>query len=482
MERLKNYIGGKWVEPKTERVIPDENPGTGEIIAQVPLSTPEDVDLAVREARRAFEQWSKVPLPERVSMLLRLRSLMAEKFEELARLITVEHGKTLKEARGDMRRTLENMDTAIGALSLLQGSFLQEVSRGIDERMMRVPVGVFAIVTPFNFPILIPFWFLPYALACGNAVVVKPSEQVPLCMCEVMKLFEEAGFPEGVVNIVHGDKEAVDALLEHPDVDGVASVTSTPVAKYIYAKASAHGKRVLCQGGAKNFLVVMPDADMEKTIPSILTSVFGNAGQRCLAGANVVAIGGLGDELVKAVVEEASKIRVGYGLDEGVDMGPVISERAKQRIAGYIEKGIEEGAKLLLDGRNVKVDKYPKGHYIGPTILDHVRPEMTVAKDEIFGPVMTVIRAETLDEAIDMINSNPFGNAAVIYTSSGRAAREFAQRVNCGNIGVNIGLPAPMAFFPFCGMKDSFFGDLHGQSPDAFEFFSHKKVVIERWW
>ena len=482
MERLKNYIGGRWIESKAEEFLTVKNPGTGETIAEVPLSTHEDVDAAVGEARKAFEEWSSVPLPERVSMLVKLRNLMTEKFEDLARLITIEHGKTLEESKGDMRRTLENIDAAIGALSLAQGSFLQEVARGIDERMMRVPVGVFAIITPFNFPILIPFWFLPYALACGNTVVIKPSEQVPKCMNEAMKLFEEAGLPKGVVNIVHGDKGAVDALLEHPEVKGVTSVTSTPVAKYIYAKAASQGKRVLCQGGAKNFLVVMPDADMERTVPSILTSVFGNAGQRCLAGSNVVAVGGIGDELVKLLVEEASKIRVGYGLDEGVDMGPVISEEAKRRIEGYIEKGVEEGAKLLLDGRNVKVDKYPNGYYLGPTILDHVRPDMVVAREEIFGPVMTVIRAESLDEAIDMINSNPFGNAAVIYASNGKVAREFAQRVECGNIGVNIGLPAPMAFFPFCGMKDSFFGDLHGQSPDAFEFFTHKKVIIERWW
>ncbi|MGC8874548.1 MAG: CoA-acylating methylmalonate-semialdehyde dehydrogenase [Chloroflexia bacterium] len=478
---LRNYIGGRWVTSDSPEVRDVHNPATGEVIAQVPMSLPEEVHQAVEAAKRAFPEWRETPAGLRVRLLLRLRALMEEHFEDLARTVTLEHGKILDEARGEVRRAIENVEAAAAIPTLLMGYNVEDIASGIDEECVVQPLGVFCCIAPFNFPAMVPFWFMPYAVACGNTYIVKPSEVCPVTQSRIFELLEEAGFPPGVVNLVNGAKEVVDGLLRHPDVVGVSFVGSTQVARYVYATAAAHGKRVQCQGGAKNALVVMPDAPLQPTVAAILSSAFGTAGQRCLAGALVLAVGEVYEPLKARLVEAASRIRVGNGLDETVQMGPVVSRRALERIRGYIEKGVEEGASLLLDGRGVQVEGYPHGFFIGPTILDRVRAEMTIAREEIFGPVLGIVRVKDLDEAVQVIEGIPYGNAASLFTSSGRFAREFKYRVRCGNIGINIGIAAPAATFPFSGMRESFFGDLHGQGRDAIRFFTEHKVVITRW-
>jgi len=483
MERLRNYINGEWVASKSERIVDVENPGTGEILTQVPMTTRDEVDLAVKSARRAFEEWKEVPVTERVSYLFKLKILLADHLEEIATLTTKEHGKTLDEARGDTRRLLENVDAALGVPSLMQGNILWRITREIDEYFVREPLGVFASVSPFNFPGMIPFWYLPYAVALGDTFIVKPSEQTPLTMTRIFELIDAAGFPKGVLNLLHGDKETVDAVLEHPDIAGICSVTSTPTAEYIYEKCGQYKKRPLCQAGAKNYLVVMPDAVLAKAVPNIINSFFGNAGERCLAGGNLVAVGNVYDKLLEAAQEEVAKIKVGYGLDGQTTMGPVISQRAKERIERHIQTGIEEGARLLIDGRGIKVENYPDGYYLGPSVFVEASPGMTICKEEVFGPVMSIIRTSDLDKAIDMINTAvDYGNTATIYTSSGSASQKFQREVNCGMVGTNIGVVAPVAWFPFGGKRKSFFGILHGQLPDVIDFFTDKKVIIKRWW
>jgi len=480
-EVIKNYINGRWVASKSNEVLDVRNPATDEVIARVPLSTREEVDAAVRAARDAFPEWRETPPYARARYMFRLKEAMEERFEDIARTVTQEHGKVIDEARGEVRRAIENVEVAAGIPSLMTGYNLEDVAAGIDEDCVRQPIGVFCAIAPFNFPAMVPFWFMPYAVACGNTYIIKPSEQTPLSQNLLFEIIDEVGFPDGVVNLVNGAKEVVDALLEHPDVAGVSFVGSTPVARYIYSKAAANGKRVQAQAGAKNFLVVMPDAVLERTVPNLMSSFFGNTGQRCLAGAVLVAVGDIYEPLKEQVVAAASRLKVGYGMDEGVQIGPVISRRALERITGYIEKGLEEGAKLLLDGRGVKVEGYPNGYFIGPTIFDEVTPEMTIAREEIFGPVMSIMHVKDFEEALAVIDANPYGNAASIFTSSGKWAREFKYRVRCGNIGINIGIAAPIASFPFGGMKQSFFGDLHGQGQDAINFFTDRKVVISRW-
>lgn len=480
--KLELFIGGRRVESETDTWLPVYNPAKDEVIAEVPFATREEIEEAVASAREAYEKWSEVPITERIQYLFALKNKLEEYKEELARTIVQNHGKTIAEARGDMRRAIENVEAAIAAgYTLAKGEHMDQVAEGIDETLVREPLGVFLVITPFNFPTMIPMWFIPYALITGNTVVLKPSEITPVPVNWMYKVFEEAGLPPGVVNVVHGAREAVEQLISHKDIVGVAFVGSTPVGRLVYEMASRHGKRALVQAGAKNFLVVMPDANIEGTVPALIGSFFGNAGQRCLAGANLVPVGEAYDRVVKPFLEAASKLKLGYGLDETVDMGPVVSRRARERIISYIDKGVEEGAKLLLDGRKANVPEYPRGYFVGPTVFDEVHPDMTIAREEIFGPVASIIRAETLDDAIEMINENPYGNAASIFTSSGRVAREFRRRVNVGNIGINIGVAAPMAFFPFAGRKDSFFGVLHGQI-DSIDFFTDKKVVITRWW
>lgn len=478
---LKNYIDGEWVESKSKELLDVRNPATAEVIARVPLSTTDEVASAVRAAKAAFQGWRETTPYTRARYMFELKNRMEERFEDLAEVIVKEHGKILDEARGEVRRSIENVEVAAGIPSLMTGYNLEDVSQGIDEDCVYQPVGVFCCVTPFNFPLMVPIWFLPYAIACGNTFIVKPSEMCPVSQMVFFELLDEIDLPPGVVNMINGDKRAVDALLESPDVDGLSFVGSTPVGKYLYAKAAAHGKRAQCQAGAKNCLVVMPDAVLNQSVPAIMSSVFGTAGQRCLAGALVIAVGDVYEPLEKMLVEAASNLKVGDGMDETVQMGPVISQRSLDRVRGYVEKGIEEGAKLLLDGRELQLEGYSDGYFIGPTIFTDVTPEMTIAREEIFGPVMGIIRVDDFDQALEVIHSSPYGNAASLFTASGKWAREFKYRVQAGNLGINIGIAAPIASFPFSGMKDSFFGDLHGQGRDAIEFFTDRKVVITRW-
>lgn len=481
--RLKNYIGGEWVESKGQ-VKEIVNPATGRLLAWAPVSTLEEVHAAVEAAKEAFPAWRQTPPLARARYLFRLKELLEEHFEELSRIQTMEHGKTIDEARGETRRGIENVEVAAGIPSLMMGYNLEDVAAGIDEYVIYQPLGVFACIAPFNFPFMVPLWFLPYALATGNTFIVKPSPNTPITQTKLAELVEKAGLPPGVLNLVHGGAEVASALIDHPDVVGITFVGSTPVGREVYSRCGKTGKRVIAQGGAKNFLVVMPDADLERTIPSLLTSFFGNTGQRCLSGANLVVVGdgAFYREVLNRFVEAASVIRIGYGLDEAVQMGPLQSEAGKKKVLGYIERGLEEGAELRLDGRKPKIaGNYPETCFLGPTVFTEVTPEMTIAREEIFGPVACVLRAGSLEEAIELIHSNPYGNAAAIFTTSGRAAREFQYNVQCGNIGINIGIPAPMAFFPFGGMKASFFGTLHGQGREAIRFFTESKVVIQRW-
>ncbi|MCL5947408.1 MAG: CoA-acylating methylmalonate-semialdehyde dehydrogenase, partial [Chloroflexi bacterium] len=438
-------------------------------------------DIAVQAAQQAFGEWRMTPPVERARLLFTVRERMEAHFEELARTVTLEHGKTLEDARGSVRRAIENVEVAAGIPSLMMGYGLEDgAARGIDEEVIRQPLGVFAAVCPFNFPIMVPFWFWPYAVATGNTFIVKPSEQVPLSMTRVFELLEDVRFPSGVLNLLHGDREVVEALIDHPLLRGISFVGSTPAAKAVYARAAAQGKRVQAQGGAKNILVVMPDAVIEKTVSNVMGSCFGSAGQRCLAGSLIITVGGIHERFMEALRGAATVLRVGDGLASSSEMGPVISERARERIQGYIERGVAEGARLLVDGREHPAARL-EGCFLGPTIFDEVRPTMTIAREEIFGPVVGVIHVDSLDEAIEVIEASPYGNAASIFTQDGAAARAFRYRTPVGNVGINIGVAAPMAYFPFSGAKESFFGTLHAQGRDAIDFYCERKVVITRW-
>jgi malonate-semialdehyde dehydrogenase (acetylating) / methylmalonate-semialdehyde dehydrogenase len=439
------------------------------------------VSEAVRAAREAFPKWRETPVVQRARFLFKFKSLLEQNFEEIARLVTQENGKTIDEARGSLRRGLENVEHACGMPALMMGDALEDISSGIDCEYVRQPMGVFAAVTPFNFPAMVPLWFYPYAIGAGNTFVLKPSEQVPLAQLRIVELLHQAGLPPGVMNVVHGGKDAVDALLRHPDVVGVSFVGSSPIARYIYKTAAEYGKRVQALGGAKNHMIVMPDADMDKAVGIISESVFGCAGQRCLAGSMIVGTGKSYGPLRDKLVQSAKNLRLGNGLDAGVSMGPVVSHKHRERVLSYIETGIAEGAKLAVDGRKVTVPQYPKGAFVGPTVFDQVDSAMKIGREEIFGPVASVTHAETLDEAIAGVHKSEFANAVSIFTTSGRPAREFRYRVGVSMIGVNIGVAAPMAFFPFGGTKGSFFGDLKAHGKDSIEFYTDKKVVISRW-
>ncbi|HHY47622.1 MAG TPA: CoA-acylating methylmalonate-semialdehyde dehydrogenase [Firmicutes bacterium] len=479
---LKNYIEGKWVDSasdKTEAVI---NPATGKEIARVPMSTRKEVDDAVAAAKEAWWSWRETPPVTRARMMFAVKELLEQHFEEIARIMVQENGKTIDEARGETRRAIENVEVASGITTLQMGYSLEDgAGSGIDEEAIRQPLGVFACIAPFNFPAMIPFWFWPYAVACGNTYVIKPSRQVPCTMQYILELIDRVGFPPGVINLINGSHDVADALMEHPDIKGISFVGSTPVARHVYKTCAQYGKRVQAQGGAKNCLVVMSDAVLPQAVSNMLSSCFGCAGQRCLAGSNLLIMEDIYDEFKERFIARAKNIKVGYGLDESVNMGPVISAKARAKILDYIEKAISEGGRLLLDGRDIKVEGYPDGFFIGPTVFENVTPDMTIAKEEVFGPVVSLMKISSLDEAIDIIHSSPFGNAASIYTQSGKIAREFKYRVQAGNIGINLGIAAPMAYFPFAGYKDSFFGDLHGQGMDAINFFTDRKVVITRW-
>jgi len=478
---ILNYVGGKWCSAGTDKYQDVVNPATAEVMGRGPLSPAVDVDRAVEAAEAAFVDWRKKPAGERIQYFFRLKTLLEDSFEELARTITMECGKTLDESRGEVRRIIENVEVACGIPILMQGYNSEDIAQGIDEIMWRQPVGVCAAIAPFNFPGMVPFWFLPYAVACGNTYIVKPSEKVPLTMQKIFHLIAAAGFPNGVINLVNGAKEAVDAILDNSAVRAVSFVGSTPVAKYIYSRAAANGKRAQCQGGAKNPIIILPDADMEMAARITADSAFGCAGQRCLAGSLAITVGSARAEFSDRIVDIAEKRVVGYGLEEKVQMGPVITQQSKSRIEELIGKGKKEGAKILVDGRGTTIPGYEQGSFVRPTILDAVKPGSEAAVTEIFGPVLGLMSVESMEEAIGLVNSGKYGNMACLFTNSGPAARKFRYEAEVGNIGINIGIAAPMAFFPFSGWKESFFGDLHGQGLDAVEFFTQKKVVAERW-
>ena len=478
---LKNFVGGKWEPASGASVIAVRNPATGDVLAEAPLSGAADVAKAVDAASKALQGWRRTPAGDRIQPLFRLKALLDANFTEIAKLVTQECGKTLAESEGELKRGIENVEVATGIPSLMMGSNLEDIASGIDELMIRQPVGVVAVITPFNFPGMIPLWFLPYAVACGNTVVHKPSEKTPLTMARVLQLIDEAGFPPGVVNLVHGGKDAVDALLDHPQVRAISFVGSTPIARYVYSRAAANGKRVQCQGGAKNPIVVLPDADMDMTTKIVADSAFGCAGQRCLASSVVITVADAEKTFTQQISDAASSRKIGYGMDKGTEMGPVISADSKTRIEGLIAQGVAAGAKPLVDGRNARVDGYANGNFLRPTVLANVDPASELARTEVFGPVLSVMRADDVDAAIAMINGSAFGNMACLFTTSGAAARQFRYEARVGNVGINVGVAAPMAYFPFSGWKDSFFGDLHAQGRDAIDFYTEKKVVVERW-
>ena len=480
--KLLNYIGGKWLHATGDSYLDVENPATAEIMVQVPLSTATDVDQAAQAAAQAFGEWRQTPAGERIQYLFKMKQVLEDHFEEIAQLITQECGKTIGESRGELVRAIENVEVACGIPKLMQGDFSEDIASGIDEIMIRQPVGVAAAVVPFNFPGMIAFWFLPYAIACGNTYIIKPSEKVPQTLHYIMSLFaEHLDLPPGVLNLVHGDKVVVDALLAHPTVRAISFVGSTPVARYIYAQGAKYGKRVQAQGGAKNPIIILPDADMEMTTRIAADSAFGCAGQRCLAASLAITVGDARHTFTEAMADTAVSRTVGYGLDESVQMGTVINQQSVTRIEGLIQKGADEGATVLVDGRNAQISGYEKGSFVRPTILQNVAPGSEIARTEIFGPVLSLMHATTIDEAIAFVNSGQYGNMACLFTNSGHDARKFRYEAQAGNIGINVGVAAPMAFFPFSGWKESFFGTLHGQSNHAVEFFTQTKVVVERW-
>jgi malonate-semialdehyde dehydrogenase (acetylating)/methylmalonate-semialdehyde dehydrogenase len=481
VEKVLNYINGEWRPSATTDYLPVVNPATNELLGQVPLSSAAEVNAAARAAAAAFDGWRRTPAAERIQYLFNLKSLLEAHFEDLSRTITQECGKTIGESRGEMRRAIENVEVACGIPMMMQGDFSEDIAVGIDELMIRQPVGVCAAIAPFNFPGMIVFWFMPYALACGNTYVVKPSEKVPLTMQKIFRLLEEAGFPPGVVNMVNGARETVDAILDHPDISAISFVGSTPVAKHVYSRGSANGKRVQAQGGAKNPIIVLPDADMKMTTRIAADSAFGCAGQRCLAASLAVTVGEAGWTFTETIADAAAARVVGNGLDEQVQMGPVINQQSRQRIESLIQQGLDEGAEALVDGRAPVIAGYEEGSFVRPTVLNNVAPGSHIAQTEVFGPVLSLIQVNDIDEAIQLINSGRYGNMACLFTSSGSAARKFRYEAQVGNIGINVGVAAPMAFFPFSGWKESFFGTLHGQGKHAVEFFTQTKVVVERW-
>jgi malonate-semialdehyde dehydrogenase (acetylating)/methylmalonate-semialdehyde dehydrogenase len=478
---MLNYIDNQWQPSRSSEKGTVVNPATAEIMAWVPLSSAVEVEEAAQAAARAQVEWRRTPAQERVQYLFKLKDLLEENLNELAETITMECGKTLNESIGEMRRAIENVEIACGIPILMQGVISEDIASGIDELMIRQPVGVGAVIAPFNFPGMIPFWFMPYALACGNTYIVKPSEKVPLTMQKVFNLVEQIGLPKGVLNLVNGARDTVDAILDNPNIRAISFVGSTAVAKYIYTRASANGKRAQCQGGAKNPIIIMPDADLEMTTNIVADSAFGCAGQRCLAASLAVTVGEAGPRFTESIAEAALKRRVGFGLDPEVQMGPVITPASKARIENLIAKGIADGGELVVDGRGTRIAGYEQGNFIRPTVIADLPLESELIGTEVFGPVLGLIQVESVEEAIQFVNRNRYGNMACLFTSSGAAARKFRYEAEAGNIGINIGVAAPMAFFPFSGWKESFFGDLHGQSHDAVDFFTQKKVVIERW-
>ncbi|MED1019329.1 CoA-acylating methylmalonate-semialdehyde dehydrogenase [Bacillus mycoides] len=480
VQTLKNYIGGQWIESTSKQVEDVPNPATGEIIARVPLSTKEDLDRAVATAKEAFKTWRKVAVPRRARILFRYQQLLIENWEELAKLVTLENGKSYKEAYGEVQRGIECVKFAAGAPTLMMGEQLPDIATGVESGMYRYPIGVIAGITPFNFPMMVPCWMFPLAIACGNTFVLKPSERTPLLANRIAELFKEAGLPDGVLNIVHGAHDVVNGILDNEDVKAVSFVGSQPVAEYIYKTAAANGKRVQALAGAKNHSIVLKDADLSSTVKEITSAAFGSAGERCMAAAVVVVEEDVADELVNRLLQEANAITIGNGLEEGVFLGPVIREVHKERTLGYIQSGVEQGATLIRDGLEDDVAN-SQGYFVGPTIFDNVTEEMKIWQDEIFAPVLSIVRVKDLMEAIHVANASPFANGACLYTNSAKAIREFREEIDAGMLGVNLGVPAPMAFFPFSGYKKSFYGDLHANGKDGVEFYTRKKMLTARY-
>lgn len=480
VKNLKNYINGEWVEATTDVYEDVIDPSTGEVLARVPMSSDEDVANAAKAASEAFKIWRKTPPIKRSRMLMKLKDLFEKNREEIATTLTREHGKIKSEAFMEMQRAIENIEVASGAPSLMMGHNLEDVASGVDETAIRQPVGVFASLNPFNFPCMIPFWSLPYAVACGNCQIVKTSPLVPMTMTKVFEMIDQIGLPKGVLNLVHGGADTAQSIMANEMIHGISFVGSTPVGKIVYETSARYGKRVQAQAGAKNWGVVMPDANLEKSVENIIASAYDCTGQRCLALAGILCVGDTYEKIKPLLVEGIKKRTIGNGLEDGISMGPVISQAARERIEGYVQKALKEGANLLYDGRK---DKIPdaNGYWVGHYVFDEVTPEMTLAKEEVFGPVLAMVSVDTFEDAMKVIHDSPYGNAANLYTSSGATARKFKYEARCGNLGINIGVPAPMAMFHFAGTKQSFFGDLHAQGRDAFKFFTDETVVIERW-
>ncbi|WP_025852895.1 CoA-acylating methylmalonate-semialdehyde dehydrogenase [Paenibacillus ehimensis] len=477
---LQNYIGGQWVDATSGKEDIVTNPATGEVLARVPLSSRDDLDQAVRTAKEAFKQWSRVPVPRRARIMFKYQQLLVEHWDELARLVTLENGKNYAEAYGEVQRGIECVEFAAGVPTLMMGSMLPDIATGLESNMYRYPIGVVGGITPFNFPMMVPCWMFPLAIACGNTFVLKPSERTPILACRLAELLKDAGLPDGVFNIVHGAHDVVNGLLEHQDVAAISFVGSQPVAEYVYKTAAAHGKRVQALGGAKNHSIVLPDADMDLAVKEIINAAFGSAGERCMACSVVVAVGDTADTLAERLVAAAKQLTIGNGIEKGNFLGPVIRQSHKERTLGYIEKGSEEGATLLLDGRECEAAS-GEGYFVGPTIFDHAKPGMTIWNDEIFAPVLQIVRADSLSEAIEIANQSEFANGACLYTDSAKAVRQFRETIDAGMLGINVGVPAPMAFFPFSGYKKSFYGDLHANGKDGVEFYTRKKMVTARY-
>jgi malonate-semialdehyde dehydrogenase (acetylating)/methylmalonate-semialdehyde dehydrogenase len=476
---LKNFVNGKWVDANTSEFQDVPNPATGETLAQVPISTFNDVDSAVHTAKEAFKTWSKTPVPKRARILFKYQQLLVEHHEELAELVTQENGKAYKEAYGEVLRGIECVEFASGAPSLMMGDSLSTIAADIDSEMFRYPVGVVGGITPFNFPMMVPCWMFPLAIACGNSFVMKPSERTPILANRLAELLKEAGLPDGVFNIVHGAHDVVNGLLQHEDVKAISFVGSQPVAKYVYETAASHGKRVQALSGAKNHTIVMPDAELETAVQQIISAAYGSAGERCMACSVVVAVGGIGDQLIGKLAKAADEVKIGNGLDEGAFLGPVIRDTQKERTLNYIETGVNEGAALVRDGRKDK-ENNDEGYFVGPTIFDNVKTDMKIWKDEIFAPILSVVRADTLEDAIAITNESDFANGACLFTRDAGHVRTVRENIDAGMLGINLGVPAPMAFFPFSGAKDSFYGDVHVNGKDGVEFYTRKKMITSR--
>ena len=477
-----NYINGKSVENAGDSEFNVYNPAFGKVIGTVHDTGKEEVDRAVDHAYEAYLKWSKISITDRIKYLFRLENLMRDNADELAKMVTIEHGKTYNEAYAEVQRAIENVEAACSSTYNIMGRNSMNISAGIDEELIRVPMGVFAAIAPFNFPVMVAFWFIPFAVGLGNTIIVKPSEKTPLTLQKTIELFNQAGFPPGVISIVNGAVNTVNALLNNNKIAGVSFVGSTGTARYIVNTATANHKRSQAGASAKNYELVMPDADAATVVPHLISSFYGNAGERCLAGSVLVTLPENHKKVVDLFKKEAEKLKLGYGLDKDVTLGPLIRAEHKERVLSYIDSGIEEGAELTLDGRKFNAGKYSSGYFLGPSIFDNAHPDMKIIREEIFGPVASVIEAKNLDDAIEIINKSRYGNASTIFTKSGESAQKYLENVNAGNIGINIGVAAPIAFYPFAGYKDSFFGDLHAQGgPDHVMFYTDSKVVIKRW-